>query len=96
MIVKVFRILLLSIVLFCVACFAFIYDNNERNANYGVLTSFNSYVKTAPSKLSDNQFVIHEGVKFKIVDVVDNWSRIILLDGNDGWVNNDHFILIEK
>ena len=63
---------------------------------FAVLVSHNSYVKTAPSLSSANQFVIHEGLKFQIIDVVDGWSRVILLDGKDGWVNNDDFIIINK
>ena len=68
---------------------------NSSNAQpYGILISDNGYVKTAPSTASDNRFIIHEGLKFKLIDEVDNWSRIELLDGNDGWIENNHFIKV--
>ena len=43
---------------------------------------------------SDNRFIIHEGIKFRLIDEIDNWSRIELLDGNDGWIENNHFIKV--
>tara|TARA_B100002052_G_C15830407_1_gene575054 strand:+ start:606 stop:1361 length:756 start_codon:yes stop_codon:yes gene_type:complete len=78
------------IILIISSCFLF-FVNSSNMQSYGVLILDNGYVKTAPSKASDNRFVIHEGIKFKLIDEVDNWSRIELLDGNDGWIENSHF-----
>ena len=75
------------------SCFLF-FVNSSNVQPHGVLISDNGYVKTAPSKSSDNRFIIHEGVKFKLIDEVDNWSRIELLDGNDGWIENNDFIKV--
>ena len=78
------------IILIISSCFLFFVNSSNMHL-YGVLISDNGYVKTAPSKASDNRFVIHEGIKFKLIDEVDDWSRIELLDGNDGWIENSHF-----
>tara|TARA_S200000501_G_scaffold371296_1_gene414108 strand:+ start:148 stop:903 length:756 start_codon:yes stop_codon:yes gene_type:complete len=75
------------------SCFLF-FVNFSNEQPHGILISDNGYVKTAPSIASDNRFIIHEGVKFKLIDEVDNWSRIELLDGNDGWIENNHFIKV--
>ena len=29
--------------------------------------------------------------KFEIVDELDDWSRVVLPDGKDGWIENEHF-----
>jgi len=75
------------------SCFLF-FVNSSNAQPHGILISDNGYVKTAPSTASDNRFIIHEGVKFKLIDEVDNWSRIELLDGNDGWIENNQFIKV--
>lgn len=43
-------------------------------------------VKSSPSEVSANLFVIHEGTKVVIMDQVDTWYRIKLQDGNNGWI----------
>lgn len=43
-------------------------------------------VKSEPTIKSTVQFVIHEGLKVKVVDSEGDWTRIKLLDGNSGWI----------
>jgi len=43
-------------------------------------------VKSAPGLNSADQFVIHAGLKVKVVDEDGDWSRIELYDGNSGWI----------
>lgn len=69
---------------------------SESKLLYGILTSSNCYVKTAPTENSDNQFIIHEGIKFQVIDSLDDWSRILLVDGNDGWIANHNFLELHK
>ena len=61
---------------------------------YAILITTNSYIKTAPSSNSENAFIINEGAKFELIDEVDNWSRIQLQDGNNGWIYSSHIKLI--
>lgn len=44
-------------------------------------------VKSTPSETGTNLFILHEGTKVKIIDKVDNWHKIKIPDGNQGWVN---------
>ncbi len=88
------NILFITLILFITSCCFLFFVNSSNAQPYGVLISDNGYVKTAPSTESDNRFIIHEGVKFKLIDEVDNWSRIELLDGNDGWIENNDFIKV--
>ena len=77
-----------------VVCFLFYMSSYQQQDVFAVLVSQNTYVKTAPSFNATNQFIIHEGLKFEIIDVVDDWSRVLLSDGKDGWIENNHFVKI--
>jgi len=90
------RTLFFIVPLFIIVLFFLFYSNMNHNNDDAILISSNTYVKTAPSPSSDDYFIIHEGVKFKIVDQVENWSRVLLSDGKDGWVENKHFLKVKK
>ena len=82
----------LPFLLFVFFLFYMIY--HQKQDVFAVLVSQNTYVKSAPSSNAPNQFIIHEGLKFEIIDIVDGWSRVLLSDGKDGWVENNHFLKI--
>ncbi|MCU0370255.1 MAG: tetratricopeptide repeat protein [Bacteroidales bacterium] len=48
-------------------------------------------VKSSPNESSVDLFVIHEGTKVTITDLVEGWSEVRLANGNVGWVKNDTF-----
>ncbi len=43
-------------------------------------------VKSEPTMGSEAAFVLHEGTKVLILDQDDEWYRIVLADGKDGWI----------
>lgn len=43
-------------------------------------------VKAEPNLRSDAVFVLHEGTKVQVLDAVDNWKKIQLIDGKIGWI----------
>lgn len=43
-------------------------------------------VKAEPRQSSANLFVIHEGTKVRLLENTGDWKRIVLPDGNEGWV----------
>jgi tetratricopeptide (TPR) repeat protein len=45
-------------------------------------------IKSSPDENGTDLFVIHEGLKIWIVDKVENWSKIVIADGNSGWIKN--------
>lgn len=65
--------------------------NYETTTEYGVLLESNANVKVAPDFDANDAFIIHEGIKFKIEDKVENWTKIKLTDGKVGWLNNKSF-----
>jgi len=90
----VLKSLLFSFPFLLVVVFLFYMSSHQKQDLFAVLVSQNTYVKTAPSSNAPNQFIIHEGLKFEIIDIVDGWSRVLLSDGKDGWVENNHFLKI--
>ncbi len=43
-------------------------------------------VKAEPNLRSDEVFVLHEGAKVQVLDAIDNWKKIQLIDGKIGWI----------
>lgn len=80
--ITVFAFLLISISLLMVKM------NKEFNIKYGVVLQTAVNVKSSPDYSSKDEFVIHEGLKVKIEDKVDEWIKIRLEDGKVGWVEN--------
>ena len=43
-------------------------------------------VKSEPSMGSEGAFILHEGTKVQIIGEDDDWVRIQVIDGKDGWI----------
>ena len=54
---------------------------------------FNSKVsvKSEPNNTASEAFELHEGTKILVLENMDDWSRIKLVDGKIGWLLNDTF-----
>lgn len=64
--------------------------NKEYNIKSGVVIRKEITAKSSPDNSSKDSFTIHEGLKVKLEDRVDNWIKIRLDDGKVGWVlDND-------
>jgi tetratricopeptide (TPR) repeat protein len=48
-------------------------------------------VKSSPNDSSVDLFVIHEGTKVNITDLVEEWSEVRLANGNVGWIRTETF-----
>lgn len=64
--------------------------NREFNLKNGVVVEQSATAKLSPDPDSKDAFVIHEGLKVKLEDKVDNYYKIRLKDGKLGWLpDND-------
>ena len=45
-------------------------------------------VKSDPSLKSETSFILHEGTKVQIIAADEDWYRIEIADGKDGWIPN--------
>ena len=64
---------------------------NLNTHNFAVLQQSSISVKNEPVNGSTDLFILHEGIKFQVLDESGNWSKIKLADGKEGWVNSDAF-----
>lgn len=60
-------------------------------SNEAIVWDPNVYVKSAPDQESKDRFIIHEGLKIKLIDEVGEWRQIRLSDGKQGWVKEEVF-----
>lgn len=63
-------------------------ETGQRN---GIVLATSVYVKSAPDESSTDLFVIHEGVKVRVMDQVGEWREIRLADGKVGWIKKRSF-----
>lgn len=73
-------ILILTIILLTVKM------NKEFNVKDGIIVETSVIVKSSPDYSSKDSFQVHEGLKVRLEDNVDDWVKIRLDDGKIGWI----------
>ena len=68
--------------------------NKEFNIRDGIIVENIVTVKSSPDNSSKDEFMIHEGLKVRLEDKVDNWVRIRLADGKIGWIMEKNIEII--
>jgi SH3-like domain-containing protein len=63
--------------------------NKELNIKDGVVIENVISVKLSPDSESNDAFIIHEGIKVRFEDKVDDWVKIRLEDGKVGWIREE-------
>jgi len=69
--------------------FAFKKYDLDKNYKPAIVFSQEALVKSEPNLRSQESFRLHEGTKVLILDTVNNWKKIKLSDGKQGWISND-------
>ncbi|WOC41087.1 SH3 domain-containing protein [Polaribacter sp. HL-MS24] len=60
--------------------------NYAKDSIYGIVFTEKTTVKNEPTSNSEEVFTLHEGTKVKVLDTVDDWKKIKLVDGKIGWI----------
>lgn len=60
--------------------------NNFRNEKPAIVFAEETEVKSEPQKASNTVFSLHEGTKVFVLETMDNWKKIQLTDGTQGWI----------
>ena len=60
----------------------------------GIIFTEEVEVKNAPTKDANEIFTLHEGTKVNILDTVDSWKKIKLIDGKIGWIKKSSIKLL--
>lgn len=66
-------------------------EQYHKNSNTGVILSKSVYVKSSPDANSTDLFILHEGTKFELQDILSNWFKIRLANGATGWIEEKQF-----
>jgi tetratricopeptide (TPR) repeat protein len=67
---------------------AFQLDQEKKNTEYGILFSQQGDVWSEPNQRGEIQFVLHEGTKMQLLDMLDEWQKIRIANGSEGWIKN--------
>lgn len=90
--------LFLSAVLFIISCLSFLLARYQYkhllNKNKAIIFTPSAYVKSSPNEKSIDLFILHEGTKVEINDVLGEWEKIKLINGNIGWVKSHNLEII--
>ena len=46
-------------------------------------------VKSEPQQSSSTAFMLHEGTKVFVLETLNNWKKIQLTDGTEGWIDTN-------
>ena len=68
--------------------------NRELNVSYGVMVEQVVVTKFSPDQNSKDAFIVHEGLKVKAEDTLNDWTKIKLIDGKVGWVKKENLKII--
>jgi SH3-like domain-containing protein len=74
--------------------FAFKQYNNINALNQAIIFTPTVTVKSSPDEKGADKFVIHEGTKVILLDELNNWVKISIANGSNGWVEKQCFEII--
>ncbi len=81
---------LFSLLLMIITLTFFIINlNRQLNVKKAIVINPAVTVKLAPDPTSNDAFIVHEGLKVREEDQVDNWIKIKLADGKEGWLQKN-------
>ena len=78
---------IVSVVL-CIASviFAFSQENIQLNNNYAIVFAEEAGVRSEPNLRGEPSFLLHEGTKTKLLENYQEWYKIEIADGKQGWI----------
>jgi len=83
-----FGISMLAIVLLTFSVFfGFHQKGNMENTQYAVIFSEEVPVRSEPNLRGDEQFKLHEGTKIEVLNTYQNWVKLQLANGDQGWID---------
>ncbi|REG99070.1 tetratricopeptide repeat protein [Flavobacterium aquicola] len=83
--VGMFIVLLFMLMSVASAFFEKSHFENERPA---IVFAQSADVRSEPQNASSSIFILHEGTKVYVEETLDNWKKIQLTDGTEGWIDS--------
>ena len=87
-----------SIFLICFIIFLIVGINSKSNFernNPAILFENRISFKSEPNERSEEIFILNEGTKVNVLEKLNEWSQIELLNGSKGWILNSTYQLIK-
>lgn len=85
--IGMFVLVLLILISILAAIFEKNHDLTERPA---IVFAESAQVKGEPKAASSDVFVLHEGTKVYVLESLDNWRKVALTDGAEGWIESSN------
>ncbi|EGV43827.1 tetratricopeptide repeat protein [Bizionia argentinensis JUB59] len=68
----------------------------DKSDNPAIVFAQESQIKSEPNLRSTEAFVLHEGTKVQVLDTVEDWKKIKLTDGKEGWIRSGDIKLLNN
>ena len=90
---RIFFFSSLSILLLFILSFSITYsiDQNEKNKKFAILFSKQTDIWSEPNQQAERLFVLHEGTKMQLLDSLEEWQKIRIANGSEGWIKDTSF-----
>lgn len=63
-------------------------EEKEKNTNSAILFSNQIDIWSEPNQQAELLFSLHEGTKVEVLDILENWKKIRIANGSEGWIEN--------
>ena len=90
---RIFFFSSLIILLLFILSFSITYsiEENEKNKQFAILFSKQIDIWSEPNQQADRLFVLHEGSKMQLLDSLEEWQKIRIANGSEGWIKEASF-----
>jgi predicted membrane protein len=63
-------------------------NQQEKNTQFAILFSNQIDIWSEPNQQGELLFTLHEGTKVQLLDDLEEWQKIRISNGSEGWINN--------
>lgn len=83
-----FGMILLAVLIFISILSAMFEKDRYESERPAIVFATSAPVKSEPKANGSDEIVLHEGTKVYVLEALDNWRRVELPDGSDGWMES--------
>ncbi|MEE9362405.1 MAG: tetratricopeptide repeat protein [Cellulophaga sp.] len=84
----------LSSAILCVVISSLTYNDFKKDQP-AIVFSEESIVKSEPNSRSQETFRLHQGTKVNVLDTLNDWKKIQLIDGKTGWIISEDIKILK-
>ena len=77
------------------AVFAFIQFNDFNLERPAIVFANEVQIKAEPNNRSEQIFILHEGTKVNVLEELNEWNKIKIIDGKTGWVSSESIKMLK-